>query len=89
MAFARRGFTLVAPVAALMIVISMAIPAARGQELEADAPHPAHIHSGTCDNLGDSVAPLGDDPGCGVGLRAVLRTSSDGDEAHPVQAIVV
>jgi plastocyanin len=60
MAFARRGFTLVAPVAALMIVISMAIPAARGQELEADAPHPAHIHSGTCDNLGDIVAPLGD-----------------------------
>jgi plastocyanin len=58
MAFARRGITLVAPVAVLMVVISMAAPPAWGQE--ADAPHPAHIHSGTCDNLGDIVAPLGD-----------------------------
>jgi len=41
-----------------MVVISMAVPPARGQE--ADPPHPAHIHSGTCDNLGDIVAPLGD-----------------------------
>jgi plastocyanin len=49
---------LVAPVAALMVVILMAAPMARGQE--ADASHPAHIHSGTCDNLGDIVAPLGD-----------------------------
>ena len=53
MAFARRGIALVAPVAVLMVVISMAAPPARGQE--ADAPHPAHIHSGTCDNLGDIV----------------------------------
>jgi plastocyanin len=27
---------------------------------EDDAPHPAHIHSGTCDDLGDIVAPLSD-----------------------------
>jgi plastocyanin len=60
MAFARRWIILVAPVAVLMMVISMAALPARGQELEADAPHPAHIHSGTCDNLGDIVAPLGD-----------------------------
>ena len=60
MAFARRGITLVAPVAALIVAASMAVPLAWGQELEADAPHPAHIHSGTCDNLGDIVAPLGD-----------------------------
>jgi plastocyanin len=60
MAFARRWIILVAPVAVLMVVISMAALPARGQELEADAPHPAHIHSGTCDNLGDIVAPLGD-----------------------------
>jgi len=41
-----------------MVVISMGAPLVRGQE--ADAPHPAHIHSGTCDNLGDIVAPLSD-----------------------------
>ena len=41
MAFARRWIALVAPVAVLMVVISMAAPLARGQE--ADAPHPAHI----------------------------------------------
>src|SRR5688572_30124320 len=58
MAFARRGIALVAPVAVLMVVISMAVPPVQGQE--ADAPHPAHIHSGTCDDLGDIVAPLSD-----------------------------
>jgi plastocyanin len=58
MAFARRGMALVAPAALLMVVLSMSAPLARGQE--ADAPHPAHIHSGTCDNLGDIVAPLSD-----------------------------
>jgi plastocyanin len=47
-------------VAVLMMVISTAATPARGQEPEADAPHPAHIHSGTCDNLGDIVAPLED-----------------------------
>jgi hypothetical protein len=25
-----------------------------------DGPHPAHIHSGTCDELGDVVFPLAD-----------------------------
>jgi plastocyanin len=49
---------LVVPVAVLMVIVSMSAPLARGQE--ADAPHPAHIHSGTCDNLGDIVAPLSD-----------------------------
>jgi plastocyanin len=58
MTFTRRWIILVAPVAVLMVVISMAALPARGQG--ADAPHPAHIHSGTCDNLGDIVAPLGD-----------------------------
>ena len=27
---------------------------------EVDAPHPVHIHTGTCDNLGDVVVPLTD-----------------------------
>ena len=57
MAIPRRWMALVAPAVVLMVVISMRSPLARGQEAE-DAPHPAHIHSGTCDNLGDIVAPL-------------------------------
>jgi plastocyanin len=39
--------------------VALAVPITRAQET-GDAPHPAHIHSGTCDNLGDIVAPLGD-----------------------------
>jgi hypothetical protein len=42
-----------------MVLVSMTAPLALGQEA-GDAPHPAHIHSGTCDNLGDIVAPLSD-----------------------------
>ena len=57
MAFARR-WTVLAPLALLMVLFSMSGPLARGQE--ADAPHPAHIHAGSCDNLGDIVAPLAD-----------------------------
>jgi len=49
---------LVAPLAVLMVVIAMSAPLAQGQE--ADAPHPAHVHAGTCDDLGDIVAPLTD-----------------------------
>jgi plastocyanin len=59
MAIPRRWMALVAPTVVLMVVISMSAPLARGQEA-GDAPHPAHIHSGTCDNLGDIVAPLSD-----------------------------
>src|SRR5918998_4784569 len=59
MARARRWSALGLPVAILMVLVSMSAPLARGQEA-ADAPHPAHIHSGTCDNLGDIVAPLSD-----------------------------
>ena len=42
-----------------MVLMSMGAPLAQGQEAE-DVPHPAHIHSGTCDDLGDIVAPLTD-----------------------------
>ena len=59
MAHARRWLALGIPVAVLMVLVSMSAPLARGQEA-GDAPHPAHIHSGTCDNLGDIVAPLSD-----------------------------
>jgi plastocyanin len=56
---ARRWLALGVPVAVLTVLLSMSAPLARGQGAE-DAPHPAHIHSGTCDNLGDIVAPLSD-----------------------------
>jgi plastocyanin len=38
--------------------LTLTLPAFAAQE--ADAPHPAHIHSGTCAELGDVVAPLTD-----------------------------
>ena len=48
--------------------------------VEADGPHPAHIHAGTCDELGDVVLPLEDvaDPAAG-GERVGPST------AHPVK----
>ena len=93
MAFARRGMTLVAPLAVLMVAIAMAAPMARGQELEADAPHPAHIHSGTCDNLGDIVAPLSDVTELTAGETfgvptAVLVEESETDVALPLGDIL-
>ncbi len=45
--------------------LTLVVPAGRAQtpvsqaDLEAEA-HPAHIHSGTCDQLGDVVYPLAD-----------------------------
>ena len=91
MAFSRRWLVLVAPVALLMVVFSMSAPLARGQE--ADAPHPAHIHSGTCDNLGDIVAPLSDvtelTAGESFGVpTAVLVKQSETDVALPLGDIL-
>jgi plastocyanin len=66
----------------------MSAPLARGQEVE-DAPHPAHIHSGTCDNLGDIVAPLSDVTELTAGEvfgapTAVLVKESETDVALPL-----
>jgi plastocyanin len=58
---AALGVPLVA--AALLAVAilsgSTGAPTASAQG-EGNTPHPAHIHSGSCDNLGDIVAPLED-----------------------------
>ena len=91
MAFSRRWMALMTPVAVLMVVISMSAPLARGQE--ADAPHPAHIHSGSCDNLGDIVAPLSDvtelTAGEVFGARsAILVKESETDVALPLGDIL-
>src|ERR671916_3135660 len=88
MARARRWSALGIPVAILMVLVSMRAPLARGQEA-ADAPHPAHIHSGTCDNLGDIVAPLSDVTELTAGevfgaSSAVLVKQSDTDVPLPL-----
>jgi plastocyanin len=91
MAFSRRWMALMTPVAVLMVVISMSAPMARGQE--ADAPHPGHIHSGSCDNLGDIVAPLTDVTELTAGEvfgagSAILVKESQTDVALPLGDIL-
>ena len=88
-----RRWTALAPVAVLMMVISTAATPVRGQEREVDAPHPAHIHSGTCDNLGDIVAPLEDVTELTAGesfgaATAVLVKESDTDVPLPLGDIL-
>jgi plastocyanin len=63
MARARRWTTVGAPLALVLAAataasVAIGAPATRAQASE--PPHPAHIHSGTCDQLGDIVAPLAD-----------------------------
>src|SRR5918995_445589 len=93
MACVRRWMALLAQVAVLMVLFSMGAPLARGQELEADAPHPAHIHSGTCDNLGDIVAPLSEVAELTAGesfgaATAVLVKESETDVPLPLGDIL-
>ena len=52
----RRFATLAAPLA-LAATMAASAPAV-AQDDPAMEPHPAHIHSGTCDQLGDVVLPL-------------------------------
>lgn len=63
MARARHWTFVIAPVATLALLASLTMalgsPRARAQEAS-EAPHPAHIHPGTCDDLGDILAPLSD-----------------------------
>jgi plastocyanin len=62
MARSRRWTALGFPVAILMVlaVMATAIGAPGATAQEGDEPHPAHIHTGTCEELGDIVAPLND-----------------------------
>ncbi len=62
MARSRRWTVLGFPVAILMVlaVMAAAVGAPGATAQEGDEPHPAHIHSGTCEELGDIVAPLND-----------------------------
>ena len=58
---AQRWTTLVLLVAlaTMTVTVTASAPLARAQGAD-DAPHPAHIHSGSCDDLGDIVVPLTD-----------------------------
>src|SRR5262249_11642541 len=61
---------------------AMLVPASRAQTPvagEVAAPHPAHIHGGSCDQLGDVVVPLTD-----VGYPQGEKEGAE--TAHPVSA---
>ena len=51
-----RAFSLRAASVVALGAFSLLAPALAAQD--ADEAHPAHIHSGTCAELGDVVAPL-------------------------------
>src|SRR3954468_11963184 len=58
----------------------MLVPASRAQTPVAEgaeAPHPAHIHSGSCDQLGDVVIPLTD-------VAVPTGEAKGASTAHPV-----
>jgi plastocyanin len=63
MTHSRRWTAFAAPAALLAAVMACSTlaqaPLARAQA-GSEAPHPAHIHTGTCENLGDIVVPLTD-----------------------------
>ena len=59
--------------------LSLLVPASGAQTPVADAEsHPAHIHSGTCDSLGDVVHPL-------ANVEAARGDAVGAESAHPVR----
>ena len=62
-----------------LAALALAMPVRAAQEVE--APHPAHIHSGTCAQLGDVVAPLTD---VAPGVDVVIAARSIRDFGHRV-----
>lgn len=68
-------------VAALTLLVPVTGAQTPVSDAEAgDGPHPAHIHSGTCDTLGDVVVPLTD-----VADEAGSGERSGPESAHPVK----
>ncbi len=55
----RKTITLLSSLA-LVLLISGLVVSRQDAVAQGDAPHPAHIHSGDCVNLGDVVFPLSD-----------------------------
>ncbi len=56
----RRWTTLSAPITGViaLAIVSLSMSAGSAWAQDDAPPHPAHIHTGTCDDLGDIVAPL-------------------------------
>jgi hypothetical protein len=75
--------SIVAMAALLMGVIAgAATAAAQDATPEAgNAPHPAHIHNGTCDNLGDVVYPLNDVTGDIISATPNATPAAPGEAA--------
>lgn len=82
MARARRWTRVGAPLAlvlgtATLVTAALTAPVTRAQGTDA-VPHPAHIHSGTCAELGDVVQPLTD-----------IKENTAGEKFGAATAIVV
>jgi hypothetical protein len=56
----KRVFAVPALVSGLVLALGLILAPAQVQAQDAAAAHPAHIHSGTCAELGDVVHPLTD-----------------------------
>ena len=78
---ARRWTTLGLPIFLLVALATLSVAASAPPvwAQEDDAPHPAHIHSGSCDNLGDIVVPLTDV------VEATAGERFGADQAVPVE----
>jgi plastocyanin len=66
----RKAIALLSSFALVMLISGIAFNQ-RGALAQDEAPHPAHIHSGDCVNLGDVVFPLSD-----VSLAALVEGAS-------------
>ena len=78
----RRGMTLGLPIFLLVALATFSVSASAPQawaQGDDDAPHPAHIHTGSCDDLGDIVVPLTDV------AEATAGESFGSDQAVPVE----
>ena len=77
----HRGGVIACAVLTLFVPASLAqdeATPAGGVQVE-DGPHPAHIHAGTCEELGDVVVPLTD----------VADVTADAEQAGPASALAV
>ncbi len=80
----RRAMAFAAPVAALALTIPVRGGAVRAQD---DQPsHPAHIHAGTCDELGEVVFPLPNLTTTGVIDGMMAMATEDPPAATPAAA---
>jgi hypothetical protein len=65
--------------AGLLLALGIAVaPGSTSAQATTDTPHPAHIHSGSCAQLGDVVYPL-TDVGAEMAAMGVAGTPTSGD----------